>query len=135
MPIQFHPEIGTILICDFEGLKSPEMIKRRPVVVVSPKFKHRASLCTVVPLSTTAPPRIEPYHHRLTFSPPLPAPYDATSAWVKADMLYTVAFIRLSLPFSKKNHSKREYDVRVLDQYDLIRVRECVLYGLGLSAH
>jgi uncharacterized protein YifN (PemK superfamily) len=135
MSIQFHPEPGTILICDFKGLNAPEMTKRRPVIVISPRFKHRTKLCTVVPLSTTAPSKIEPYHHKLNITPPLPEPYDANHAWVKADMLYTVAFDRLFLPFAKKDTSgKREYDFRVIEKLDLIKVQECVLYGLGLTS-
>lgn len=134
MKIQYHPAQGTILICDFNGLIPPEMVKRRPVVVISPNFKHRTRLCTVVPLSTTAPKRIELYHHKLTISPPLPYPYNDPHVWVKADMLYTVSFDRLSLPFVKKESSgKREYDVRVIDKLDLIKIQECILYGIGLN--
>ena len=108
MSIQFHPEPGTILICDFKGLNAPEMTKRRPVIVISPRFKHRTKLCTVVPLSTTVPSKIEPYHYKLNITPPLPEPYDANHAWVKADMLYTVAFDRLFLPFNKKTLQEKE---------------------------
>jgi mRNA interferase MazF len=47
--------MGQILICDFSsGFVEPEMVKVRPVVVISPKpRKSIHSLCTVVPLSTT----------------------------------------------------------------------------------
>ncbi len=135
MGIQYHPEQGTILICDFKGLNTPEMTKRRPVIVVSPTFKSRTRLCTVVPLSTTAPIKVELYHYKLQISPPLPAPYSSSYAWVKADMLYTVAFDRLSLPYIKKNGSgEREYDIRIIQQPDLIKVQECMMFGLGLNA-
>lgn len=134
MTIQYHPELGTILICDFKGLNTPEMTKRRPVIVVSPRFKHRTKLCTVVPLSTTAPTKVERYHYKLQISPPLPEPYGSSHAWVKADMLYTVAFDRLFLPFNKKNESgNRDYDVRVIDKLDLIKIQECMIFGLGLN--
>jgi hypothetical protein len=56
MPIQEHPATGTILICDFTGMKEPEMVKRRPVVVISPKIAVRRGLCTVLGLSTVPPP-------------------------------------------------------------------------------
>lgn len=134
MQIQFHPAQGTILICDFKGLIAPEMVKRRPVIVISPNFKHRSKLCTVIPLSTTPPNKIELYHHKLKITPPLPPPYDTPHAWVKADMLYTVSFSRLSLPFLKKDATgKREYDVRVIDKLDFVKIQECVIYGLGLN--
>jgi len=52
MSIPYHPEQGTILICDFKGFIDPEMVKRRPVVVVSPRLRQRGKLCAVVPLGT-----------------------------------------------------------------------------------
>ena len=56
MALKFHPKPGTILVCDFrQGFRAPEMIKRRPVVVVSPRLRNRTDLCTVVPLSTIEP--------------------------------------------------------------------------------
>ena len=36
MGIQFRLKPGTVLYCDFNGYISPEMLKCRPVVVVSP---------------------------------------------------------------------------------------------------
>jgi mRNA interferase MazF len=134
MAIQFHPEPGTILICNFEGLKSPEMVKRRPVVVLSPRFKNRSGLCTVVPMSTTEPEKIQSYHHKLHTAPPLPEPFSSPSHWVKADMIYTVSFARLSLLFSKKDDGgKRIYDQRVIDAADLLKIRAAVLHGIGLT--
>jgi len=135
MGIQFHPEQGTILVCDFNGFVPPEMIKRRPVVVMSPRLRKRDGLCTVVPLSTTPPKEIAPYHFKLHVTPVLPAPYNADFHWVKADMVYTVAFDRLYLPFSGKDPSgKRVYDIRVIDKADLLKIQQCMLHGLGLSA-
>lgn len=133
MAIQFHPEQGTIVICDFAGFVSPEMIKRRPAVVVSPRLRRRNGLCTVVPLSTTPPDPICPYHFKLHVTPVLPAPYNADFHWVKADMLYTVAFSRLHIPFDGKDAlGKRNYDLRVIDAADLLKIQECILHGLGL---
>ena len=54
-----------LLYCDFStGFQPPEMVKRRPVVLISPRRKN-AALCTVVPLSTKEPVPIEDYHHRM----------------------------------------------------------------------
>lgn len=134
MAIQFHPEQGTIVVCDFDGFVPPEMIKRRPAVVVSPRLRRRNGLCTVVPLSTTPPDPVCPYHFKLHVAPTLPAPYNAAFHWVKADMLYTVAFSRLHLPFDGKDASgKRNYDVRVIDNADLLKIQECMLHALGLT--
>ena len=107
MAIKIHPEQGTIVVCDFEGFVSPEMIKRRPAIVISPRFRSRDRLCTVVPLSTTPPNPISPYHFKLHVIPVLPAPYNAGFHWVKADMVYTVSFQRLNLPFSGKDAAGR----------------------------
>ena len=134
MAIHSHPEIGTIVICDFKGFVPPEMVKRRPALVVSPRLRRRGKLCTIVPLSTSVPPDVAAYHFKLHVDPPLPPPYDSSFHWVKADMLYTVSFDRLDLPFNGKDPSgKRIYDVRVIDKADLIKIQECILHGLGLS--
>ena len=75
-----------------------------------------------------------PYHHKLYVDPPLPKPYDSKIQWVKADMLATVGFKRLFLPFKKKgSNGKREYDVRVIDEADFLKIKECVLNALGMT--
>ena len=96
MALKFHPKAGTILICDFEGLKAPEMVKRRPIVVVSPKKLKRQGLATVVPLSTQAPHRVLAFHHELDPAS-LPPPLADNQCWAKCDMLYTIRFERLNL--------------------------------------
>lgn len=134
MAINYHPEPGSILVCDFTGFIKPEMVKRRPVVVVSPRLRRRGNLCTVVPLSTTDPNPVEAYHYRLHTNPPLPAPYDSPSHWVKADMVYTVSFERLFLMHSSKGPGgKRVYDQRVIDKADLIKIQAALLHGIGLT--
>jgi uncharacterized protein YifN (PemK superfamily) len=135
MSLPYHPEQGTIVICDFKGSIDPEMNKRRPAIVVSPRLRQRGRLCAIVPLSTTPPSQIMPYHYKLHVEPVLPEPYNARFHWVKADMIYTVSFDRLSLPFNGKDAGgKRVYDVRVIDKADLIKVQECILHGLGMIA-
>jgi mRNA interferase MazF len=134
MAIHQHPEQGTIVVCDFSDFRSPEMTKRRPAIVLSPRLRRRERLCTIVPLSTTPPKEIAPYHYRLHMDVPLPSPYSASAHWVKADMLYTVSFDRLFLPFSGKDtRGIRQYDVRVIDRADLLKIQSCVLHGIGLA--
>lgn len=84
MALTFHPKPGVVLVCDFAGYVAPEMIKRRPVVVVSPAHLRRPNLLAVVPLSTTPPDPIAPYHYRLSGNP-VPGS-DATEVWAKCDM-------------------------------------------------
>ena len=85
--LTFHPKPGTLLICDFDtGFKAPEMIKKRPVVVISPRRRGSvAQLCTVVPLSTTAPDPVERFHHRMN-PKSLPVLLRSQDTWAKCDM-------------------------------------------------
>lgn len=134
MGLTFHPDPGTVVVCDFAGFKAPEMVKRRPAIVVSPRYRQRDNLCTIVPLSTTRPRSICAFHCQLMFDQPLPEPYDAPKMWVKADMVCAVSFARLSLPYiGVDGQGKRVYDVRHISDEDLITVQKCVLNGLGLG--
>jgi uncharacterized protein YifN (PemK superfamily) len=134
MPLNFHPAQGTIVVCDFfPGFVAPEMVKRRCAVIVSPRFRNRDNLCTIVPLSTKAPSPIEAYHMQLKFDPPLPSPFDSPTKWVKGDMMYTVSLHRLSLPFiGKDDQGKRVYDQRIISREELSAVQHCLLAGLGI---
>ncbi len=127
MAISEHPPTGTILICDFNaGFKEPEMVKRRPVVVVSPKIAARSKLCTVVALSTTDPNPVMPYHYKLQINPRLPPPWDKEMMWVKGDMIYAVAFHRLDLIRSSKNEmGKRIYLFNTLTNDQIKEIRQC----------
>ncbi|QGT77928.1 type II toxin-antitoxin system PemK/MazF family toxin [Guyparkeria halophila] len=134
MSLKFHPEEGAIVICDFSGFKKPEMIKRRPVVVVSPRFRSRSGLCTIVPLSTTKPLNRMPYHHVLHLDPPLPPPFDSVVNWVKADLLATVSFERLKMPFDGKDEEGRRRLVkRCVSTEDLDEIRECIKCVVGIN--
>jgi mRNA interferase MazF len=134
MSILYHPQVGTILRVDLnEGFRTPEMRKRRPAIVMSPKLPGRDQLCTIVPLSTTPPNPARPYNCVLDLDPPLPFPYDAPRMWVKADMVMCVAFHRLKLLDRGKNsHGERVYDVRVIDADKLEEIRACIRHSLGM---
>lgn len=135
MPINFHPRPGQILICDYDtGFIVPEMVKRRPVVVISPRLRRRSDLCTVVPLSTTRPQIIESYHLELMLRPVLPRPWHSEVMWVKADMLATVSFKRLELIRGPKDfEGKRKYITGQLDDECLRKIRHCVLCAIGAA--
>ncbi|MCW5697094.1 MAG: type II toxin-antitoxin system PemK/MazF family toxin [Bauldia sp.] len=135
MPLTFHPRQGTVLLCAYEpGFKEPEMVKRRPVVVVTPRLRSRDGLCTVVPLSTTEPRKVEAYHHKIVFDPPLPKPWNSPECWVKADMLATVAFHRLHLiGIGRGPHGKRKYLQLVIPRADLKAIQACILEALHLG--
>jgi mRNA interferase MazF len=135
MALLFHPEPGTILICDYEGFRVPEMVKRRPVITISPRLKHRGQLVTVVPLSTTAPTPECDHHCSITLAAPLPKPFDSPTMWVKADTIATVCFDRLNLPRTVRDpFGKRNYLKVRIEKAQLQTVHKCVLHALGLGA-
>ncbi|WAW01199.1 type II toxin-antitoxin system PemK/MazF family toxin [Oxalobacter formigenes] len=131
MAIKFSPGRGMIVICDFSHNEAPEMIKRRPVIIMS---DISMGLCTVVPLSTTAPTPKGSHHYKILDFDTLPAPYDSLTHWVKADMLYTVSYKRLSLPFNGKDASgKRDYIIKRVSDEDMKNIEKCILSALCIS--
>lgn len=133
MPLTFHPHPGMVLICDFNtGFKAPEMIKRRPVVVVSPRPRRSNQLCTIVPLSTTVPNPMEPFHHCMD-PRSLPGKLARKETWAKCDMLATVSLERLDrVLVGKEPGGKRIYVAeQVLDE-DLEAIRRGVMIALGM---
>lgn len=134
MSLTFHPRPGMLLICDFNtGFKPPEMIKRRPVVVISPRPRRSNPLCTVVPLSTTAPIPVEPFHHRMDPAS-LPGKLAQKETWAKCDMLATVSLERLDRVMTgKKPGGKRIYVAASVTQSDFEAIQKGVMIALGLS--
>ena len=81
-----------LVYCDFDGMIAPEMIKKRPVIIVSWRYRH--GLCTVVPVSTSAPTKVEDWHYKLP-KKSLPTSLRTQECWVKCDMITSVATSRL----------------------------------------
>lgn len=133
MSLTFHPRPGMVLICDFNtGFKPPEMVKRRPVVVISPRPRRSTQLCTVVPLSTTAPKPVEPFHHRMD-PHSLPGRLARKNTWAKCDMLATVSLERLDrVMVGKEPGGKRIYVADSVTAGDLEAIRRGVMIALGL---
>ena len=128
MPIAFLPRPGTVLICDFRtGFVPPEMVKRRPVVVLSPHRSELSGPHIVVPLSTTKPWHIQPVHvplpiRRYNF---LRGPEEI---WAKCDMLTAVASSRLERLYSNGHRI-----TPIVRDRDLTAIRRGVLHAIGLS--
>ena len=135
MAIHEHPKIGTVLTCDFnKGFEVPEMVKNRPVVVISPKITTRPFLCTVVSLSTDPPDHVMPYHRQIDIRPKLPKKWDSDGVWIKGDMVYAVAFRRLNfLNHGKDISGKRLYHYDTVSDENLSEIRRCVLRAMGMS--
>ena len=135
MGLKFHPSPGAILRCDFRGFKEPEMVKRRPVIVLSPRLRGRDGLATIVAISSKRPEPQEDYHCLLPKAAlPQLGMFQVEESWVKGDMVYTVAFERLDLYLlNKRGHDgKREYFNRRLGRDNMREVYRCVLNGMGL---
>lgn len=137
MPLQFSVKPKTILLCDYDlgGFKPPEMVKRRPVVVLVGDLPGRGKLHTVVPLSgTESNPRYK-YHCRIDLPEPLPAPFEETAWWVKADMTASVGFHRLDLfRTDRDQYGRRKYrtDLRVSDE-QFAAIKDAVRHAFGLN--
>jgi uncharacterized protein YifN (PemK superfamily) len=124
MPILFHPNPGTILTCDYTGLKEPEMVKLRPVVIVSPRSRTHG-LVTIAPISTTAPEQALPWHYPLQLSQPLSPSWPELVVWVKCDMLNTLSSERLDRFHMRLGNHRKYYDRRVSDE-DLAGIRKAM---------
>ncbi len=137
MPIRHPVAPGTVLLCDYSlgGFRPPEMVKRRPAVVISPRLPKREHLCTVVPLSGTPAPDGVPYQVLVTLDEPLPSPFDKAEWWAKADMLATVGFNRLDLFRTPRDPSTGErafLHIRV-SKGQLAAIRLAVLHALAIA--
>jgi uncharacterized protein YifN (PemK superfamily) len=125
MALLYQPRPGAVVICDFAGYVVPEMVKKRPVVVLARNRKNR-QLVTVVPLSTTPPTTLEDYHHDLTQNP---LPSAGVKCWAKCDMVATVSLSRLD----RCKAGRGQYVVPVLPTADFDAIRRAVANGLGLA--
>lgn len=125
----------TIVLCDYNagGFRPPEMVKRRPAVVLMGALPGRPNLHTVVPLSGTPSPPDRLYHCRIELPAPLPHPFSETVWWVKADMIATVSLDRLDLFQTQRDqYGKRRYlsNLKVsAEQFE--RIHDAVRHALG----
>ena len=129
MPIQFHPRAGQILVCDFSGFVVPEMVKKRPVIVISPRLPQRGEIVMLVPISTTPPYRPMPYAVKLSKNHH-PDEDDDVACWAKCDMVMNLGRWRLS----GFKMGRRRWDYPQATGDDLKAVRQGVIYGLGLGS-
>lgn len=131
MALRFQPKPRSIVYCDFQGYIAPEMIKRRPVVVLA-AHKRNSRLVAVVPLSTTRPEPVEEHHFRLLQNP-LPHA-DANEVWAKCDMVAVVSIERLDLVRTGRRlpDGKREYLTPQIGREQFDAIRRAVASALGL---
>lgn len=131
VPDQHKLRAGEVYQCDFGDLLPPEMVKIRPVIVLSRSALNMPrSTVLVVPTSSVAPAQIRPHHFALTTDlSPWKTP--AVNGWAKCDMIYAVSRKRLSFIV---RHGKR-MTLRVSPE-ELLRLRlaaSSALFGSPLG--
>ncbi|TNG94028.1 hypothetical protein FHQ28_05440 [Pasteurellaceae bacterium USgator11] len=126
MALKYQPKEKAVLMCDFSDFSAPEMTKIRPVIVVA-KHKKNRELVTVIPLSTTEPTPLAPYHYAMPNNPLPDKPH--IQCWAKCDMIYTVCLARLD----RYKIGKREYVVPMIDNHDFANIQHCIAHALNLS--
>lgn len=127
MALTIHPKAGMVVVCDFAGYQTPEIVKVRPVVVITPNHLPRPGLCTVVPLSTTAPDPVQPYHYKLIHSP---FPHDPAEVWAKCDLVASVSLARLD----RVKVERGVYKVFNISMDQVREIRRCCALSLGIDA-
>jgi uncharacterized protein YifN (PemK superfamily) len=128
MALPFFPRAGQVLMCDFKGFVEPEMVKTRPVIVVSPRLPYRSQIAAVVPISLTAPKHDLPFCYRLSKNYH-PEEDDDLACWAKADMIMNLGIYRMS----GFKVGRRKWEHPTLNAEDLAGVRHAILCGLGLD--
>lgn len=135
MALQFPASRRTILLCDYAlgGFRPPEMVKRRPAIVITPRLPRRDSLCAVVPLSGTEPDHRTDYVVRIELEEPLPHPFPERVWWAKCDMIATVSHQRLDLFRTVREQGQRKYLHPKVNPETFDEIMKGVLHGLGLG--
>ena len=127
MAITFYPKAGMVLMCNFRGYMLPEIVKTRPVVVISPNHLQRPGLCTVVPLSTTFPNPVCEYHYRLVGNP---IPGDrAPEIWAKCDLVASISVKRLD----RIRIARGTYEVGRVSMAQVRAMRLAVIRSIGVD--
>lgn len=121
-----------MLLCDFRDQEPPEITKQRLAVVINGRLPHRTGLCSVIPLSTTPPHAGVKYQCKIELPEEVKA-YPGTIKWAKADMIATVSYKRLSLPYERPPFSKRKYQKIILPIQQLSLIRAALLHALHLD--
>jgi uncharacterized protein YifN (PemK superfamily) len=129
--LQWTPEPGALLVCDFgPGLAHPEMRKQRPVVVISPRRKGE-QLCIVAPISTSLPKKIRAFHVELPDEALDPRQLEegVKTRWVKCNCVTHVSIKRLA--GWHVGGGERVY--HVLPDQLLAEIRLGVLHAIGVG--
>ncbi|MCM1294143.1 MAG: type II toxin-antitoxin system PemK/MazF family toxin [Muribaculaceae bacterium] len=125
--LQFHPRKREILICDFKGNIVPEIVKKRPVVVLRDPLPYRSDLAIVVPLSSTPPLYAVPYCVLLSQNY---LSQDDKPMCAKCDLACSVSLKRLD----RIKVGKRKYVCPRMNEDDFSNVVRGVGWAFGFAA-
>jgi uncharacterized protein YifN (PemK superfamily) len=126
--ITFLPEAGTVLMCDFTtGFRPPEIVKIRPVVVLSERSRNRET-CIVVPTSKSQARDKDARTVKLERSR---YGFLHEDSWAKCQCPYTISITRL---YRMRGPDGRSIDSRAtkISDEDLMSVRQGAAASLGL---
>ena len=128
--ISFVPAAGLVLLCNFStGFQAPEMIKIRPVVVISERDRNRDT-CIVVPVSSVLPRDARAVFVALDSNKY--AFFQKPDNWAKCETINAVRvqrLFRLRDPATGRGIDSRQ---TMIDPADLKLVREGVSRVIGL---
>lgn len=130
MPINFVPERGRILICDYDLARiPPEMEKQRRVVVISPRtynVRHGAlaGRCIVVPFSATDPGK---------FITPADVPFRAGAYWSLTIKTWAICSAVMSVSHDRLDrvYANGRHQNELLSAADIVRVEEGLRRAMG----
>jgi len=127
--LRFQPRPGQILVCHFGlGFQQPEIVKTRPVLVISPHRRVWSRVCVVVPISSRRP--IEPMAHHYRLPDGLVPGNKYEEAWLKGDLVTSVGSHRLD----RIKTGFRRYESPLVPEEVLREARRCVLHATGMHA-
>lgn len=137
--LKLPPNSGQILMCDYTGFIVPEMVKKRPVIAISPRSRNGYNLVHVIPLSTSEPKYIQHYHVPIVIPRQLLVNTEfAENCWAKCDLINTVSFARLELiEIEPDKCGNRLYSHYCVSKEILFKIRKSAakVMGVFLDSH
>lgn len=124
--LQYCPKRGEIVYCDFSGYIAPEIIKKRPVVIINPRLPYRSGLVNVIPLSTTPPLYQTDYVVKLNNYYGVDT--DKPQQYAKCDLMATVSLKRLD----RFKVGYRKYTTFKMSEDDFTNILYGIKKALGL---
>lgn len=136
--MKFKPSRGRILMVNFEmgGRIPPEMTKPgRPCVVMQNNSIRGTGRMLVVPLTTSEPDTIYPFHHQMDHRSFRGSPLEATQpCWAIADCTTLVSYDRCKDPYIVEKYTgKRRPQKITAIKADIDAIEKCLLWALAID--